>query len=555
MMLSRRLFTIVVLLSFCCEGHSLAQDRKPNSISAQQLVTLKDRILVGVDGTTFYQTAYDGGLRRLTPVTKDQLLKLPPLGKIVPMTLPARVMLDELGLETPVKDQYGRGTCTLFSSVGAIESEYLAQYGMSLDLSEEYLHNMIDETRPIDWDGGVPTEKLYNASYYGLPPEQTWPYIPDISTLLNLEGTIVPLLPTSDYGELFSTNIVMVDRDLVNYSPLTYPPAAAHAQAIYGPAPNALASVQNTGDPTPFETLIAQHHSVVFMTATGAWSQNSQTGIFEYNPNGDQTTNHAILLVGYDHDKQIFRIKNSWGAQWNGNGYADFTYELFLKTATGAVYITGLRNPAQSSGGNAVWRGFWRGSLNGVNGVAVIYHTYQPDGSGNTSVVDDAAAFFGDDGSSVPLPDVAAATLNAVTLSGTNVRVSLQQGAGNTSTASQLPSGATTTWYRCAAVPGQYNVNPATDPATVQDPYVFPPCSGATLPCCTSGNATNCIPIDRVNMPATGSCPPGFAVIGQGFPVCNAAVSPAPYCTTPCSTRVVCGKEPTCSPGKPCQIQ
>jgi Papain family cysteine protease len=420
-----------------------------------------------------------------------------------------------------------------------------------LDLSEEYLHSMINETRPFDWDGGTPSEKLYNASYYALPPEQSWPYISDPNALLNLESTIIPLMPTSGYGELFSTDIALVDRDLVNYSQLTYPPTTVHAQAIYGPVPNGLASVQNTGDPTPFENLIAQHHSVAFMTAVGAWSQNPQTGIFEYNPNGDQTIDHAMLLVGYDRDKQIFRIKNSWGPGWNGNGYGDFSYEFFLKTATGALYITGIRNPQQATGGNAVWRGFWRGSLGGVNGVTVVYHTYQP--TGNTSVVDDAAAFFGDDGSSLTFPNVLTATLNTVTFSGRG-EVTLQQGTAGTATATESPSGATTTWYRCGATPGQYNINPSIDIATVQDPYVLPPCNDTALPCCTSPNQSNCILLDRVINAVSGSCLPGFSVIGGGV-TCNAAVSPSPYCTSFCTQHVACVRQPSCVPGKPCPIK
>jgi hypothetical protein len=66
MALSRALLTVITLLSFSYENHSLAQEQTPSSISPQQLMTLNDRTVVDIDGTPFYQTAYDGQLRRRT---------------------------------------------------------------------------------------------------------------------------------------------------------------------------------------------------------------------------------------------------------------------------------------------------------------------------------------------------------------------------------------------------------------------------------------------------------------------------------------------------------
>ena len=38
---------------------------------------------------------------------------------------------------------------------------------------------------------------------------------------------------------------------------------------------------------------------------------------------------HAVCAVGYDDDKQIVIIRNSWGDHWGDNGYCYFPYELF----------------------------------------------------------------------------------------------------------------------------------------------------------------------------------------------------------------------------------
>ncbi len=38
---------------------------------------------------------------------------------------------------------------------------------------------------------------------------------------------------------------------------------------------------------------------------------------------------HAMLVVGYDDDKNCFRIMNSWGTGWRDGGFCWFTYDLF----------------------------------------------------------------------------------------------------------------------------------------------------------------------------------------------------------------------------------
>jgi C1A family cysteine protease len=40
---------------------------------------------------------------------------------------------------------------------------------------------------------------------------------------------------------------------------------------------------------------------------------------------------HAVLMVGYDTDKKLFKVQNSWGEDWGQNGYFYMT-EDYLKT-------------------------------------------------------------------------------------------------------------------------------------------------------------------------------------------------------------------------------
>lgn len=40
---------------------------------------------------------------------------------------------------------------------------------------------------------------------------------------------------------------------------------------------------------------------------------------------------HAMLIVGYDDNKQCLRIMNSWGTDWRDGGFCWFTYDVFQK--------------------------------------------------------------------------------------------------------------------------------------------------------------------------------------------------------------------------------
>lgn len=43
----------------------------------------------------------------------------------------------------------------------------------------------------------------------------------------------------------------------------------------------------------------------------------------------DRLGGHAMCLIGYDNDKELFEIQNSWGTQWGDNGFVFVTYKDF----------------------------------------------------------------------------------------------------------------------------------------------------------------------------------------------------------------------------------
>jgi hypothetical protein len=446
-----------------------------------------DRI-VTVNGDRFYVTSYNGEMRPIPPITPAMVppgianVQPAPVPKVA--SLPLSVMLDQDGYITPVKDQGGRGACTIFATVGAIESEYLRQYRLTLDLSEEYLINMINEDRAPWWVGGDVAEKLYSSSYYGLPPATTWPYqSSDWDVVDQLDG-VFGVAPRSAAEATLLPAIWQypVLRDIANYAPAVYPPMQAHIDAIYGPQPLGVSPVATTTntDPTPLEEVIANGHPIVFMTATGDWQQDPTTGVFQYANNGNPT-DHAVLIVGYDHTHQIFRIKNSWSSNWNGDGFADFSYELVLKTMQEPYYVTSIRPPTAGTGGNGELRGFWIGILDGVKGVGVVHHAF--DSQGYTTVVSpDAGYFYGFDGSTRTLEWAGGtATQASFSVSGAThiqlLTLTYQNGGwkyGASGVSGGVPYVASGTWCRTVAASGAPELYPESYMATPSDPELYP---------------------------------------------------------------------------------
>jgi hypothetical protein len=484
---------------------SLTLERKAHA--AQDYITT-------INGAEYYVVAATGTkypLQPLSSMAESPALAAVPAG-IIPILspLPARVMLDEEGYVTPVKDQGPRTSCTVFAAVGAIESEILRQFGTSPSLSEEYLINMMNEDRNPSWTGGSVGEKLYVASYYGLPTESDWPYIGD--------ATLVDAAECKAFGIQYGTaacnsmeSEAWTDplvRDIANYTRLVYPNFQAHHDAINGPAYEAVGKVPFSNvDPTPLETLIAEGHPIAFGLNLDQWAQNPQTGIEEYR-SSSKTNGHAMLLVGYDRNTQLFRVKNSWGTGWgNHQGLGDATYDVVLKTMYEAWYVTNVRAPSAREGGNGGARGFYRGVLDGRPGVAVIHHAF-PDHGLTTTVSHDAGYFYATDSTVIPIQWSSGDDL-AVTLTVPGYDIQTIQlvwdgrgwvytGSGNDPNGDQYE--ASGLWCRSEAPSGTPNLDPQTYLETPSDPNVFTnlPCSPSeslqkvTTPKCTSTPAICC---------------------------------------------------------------
>ena len=49
---------------------------------------------------------------------------------------------------------------------------------------------------------------------------------------------------------------------------------------------------------------------------------------------------HALMCVGFDEDKRIFIIRNSWGEKWGQKGYCEIPYDYILNPKLAADFWT-----------------------------------------------------------------------------------------------------------------------------------------------------------------------------------------------------------------------
>lgn len=217
-------------------------------------------------------------LIKLDNKARDEFIKLNP-GKLPILNIGCIAGLSawdwrKQGKVTPVKNQGGCGSCWAFGVIGALESSYLIRNSATTDESEQFV---LANSGAGSCAGGNRASANAFLVSTGTAAEATVPYL----------GTSGPANPgvTTPYDA--------VATGFVNPA-VEVPSVAELKQALceYGPLS---VSVNATG---------------YFQSYTG--------GVF--NEGANSSTNHAVLLIGWDDSKGAWLIKNSWGTGWGETG-------------------------------------------------------------------------------------------------------------------------------------------------------------------------------------------------------------------------------------------
>ncbi|PIN70226.1 hypothetical protein COV93_02400 [Candidatus Woesearchaeota archaeon CG11_big_fil_rev_8_21_14_0_20_43_8] len=195
---------------------------------------------------------------------------------------------------TPVKDQGSCGSCWAHSAIGVVEAKYNIETGTTgmLDLSEQYLVSDCSDTEPGDCIGGSPAKAFDIIRNSGVGTENCYPY--QSSNCLDANGNCK--------AECQILGRCSKPRTCTFYS--CTPPNTAWRITNYW-------QVQHTRD--------AIKRAIVCNGPLSATSKN---------------WHHVIVITGWDdtyHQNYLYSgawiIKNSWGANYNGDGYGLIQYE------------------------------------------------------------------------------------------------------------------------------------------------------------------------------------------------------------------------------------
>jgi hypothetical protein len=256
---------------------------------------------------------------------KDQVNLNPETGfekADIPMTM------DLKHLQSKVKNQGNRGSCAYFAATGLVENVIKSEMNdenFDINISEEYViysgkakYNMSS----LD-DGSSSYTNLRIMNYEGLVLEKDAPYQPSWFT----KG-----MPCENEKDSESKIVRCYSHDkpvnLPNRIPIKYD--IRQAYSVDGILKE-----------------LANGKSVLIGVPLDPRKWKSDTGEAVYNEEIREACKnepgvcggHAILLVGYDLEKEVFLFKNSWGYEWGQKGYGTMPFDYVINYSDGGYTL------------------------------------------------------------------------------------------------------------------------------------------------------------------------------------------------------------------------
>lgn len=205
-----------------------------------------------------------------------------------------------LNLVTPAKNQGSCGCCWTFATVGSIESYWLKNGFGTYDLSEQNIRTC--NGFMVDIDGSCTGGNPKKSAAYMLRKDGPVLEIDDAYNVDQNETCNSSYTPVAYIGDfrIFPTDQATVKQAVIDYG-------ALYTNMYYDAA-----------------------------------YYNSSANTYYYN--GTNSTDHAVLIVGWDDNKVTdggtgaWIIKNSWGTTWGENGYFFISYNDTKVLTTNACF-------------------------------------------------------------------------------------------------------------------------------------------------------------------------------------------------------------------------
>lgn len=269
--------------------------------------------------------------------------ELPSEGK-ADETLPRR--FDLMAIQTPVRSQGSRGTCTIFATAALMESLYRSEGSLpDPDFSEQHMQWSVKTEIGAfrNSDGSNPERNLQAISRFGIVEEQFWPYETSPWSASNDSACGMP-------------EAMRPVRCFTNGEP---PEAARMAQRYTLPAGRWLNS-----RPDSIMSYMVNNRLPVVVSGTffyQSWNHGRSTlpvrqdysrrGYVLAPNDADRTASamspagHGVLLVGFDQDMEVQRVDAQGQLMVDANGQPVMERGFFLfKNSWGAARF-GTENP------------------------------------------------------------------------------------------------------------------------------------------------------------------------------------------------------------------
>ncbi len=285
---------------------------------------------------------------------------------------PVSVVWDQY--QTDIRHQKDRNTCSGFAMVAAIEARYMRDYGLNLNLSEQFFWHCYKSTglshpkifkyenQSSYWGGGN-SHGIREAVNFSIPLEDDCPYL-DKHEMQSLRNRIPEAGLLNWRGEPEENTVTQEEVDAFEYSPL-YISDKARQNAKYGVKSFLILNGDEVRNPSSLERYLAWGYEVI-VDAHLRWKIDPSTGILGYDPDV-QGGSHVFLIVGYDREDQIFYIKNSWGER----GFIRVSYEFAQNCFILGSIVTEVTHPDRPTKKSRAL-GRWKMNHDGWSGELVI---------------------------------------------------------------------------------------------------------------------------------------------------------------------------------------
>ena len=227
-----------------------------------------------------------------------------------------RPLFDKYGMT--IRDQAGRGTCSVFAIVGLMEFEYAHLLGQRVPLSVEYLNWASNQVTGVAEDGSFFSDALKGLLKHGICEDSLFPYYSR-----NYTKKVAPSAAALKDGNMRKQARIEWIKEWDPKTGMTEGQIGQVKEQIRAGHPVAIGFQWPKGE--------GDYRKVV----DGIMTVPPREGVFD---------GHSSLMVGYQDDPKIsgggwFLFRNSHGIGFGDGGYGKMPYEYLSKYANDGVTV------------------------------------------------------------------------------------------------------------------------------------------------------------------------------------------------------------------------